>query len=126
MESSDTFVSYAVFVARLRLAADDVRGAVAILEEAEAYAREHGFLFRTGDIAAARVLTLLRQGRLTAAAQLAQAHALPISQARVDLARGDASAALAVLEPWQRRAETAGWTDRRLEALILQALALEA
>ena len=101
-------------------------GAVAILDEAEAYARQHEFLFRGGDIAAARVLTLLRQGRLPAAAQLAQAHALPISQARVDLARGDANAALVVLEPWQQHVETAGWTDRRLEVLILQALALAA
>ena len=40
--------------------------------------------------------------------------------------RGDANAALVVLEPWQRHVETAGWTDRRLELLILQALALEA
>jgi hypothetical protein len=37
---------------------------------------------------------LLRQGRLPTAAQLAQGHALPVSQARVDLARGDADAAL--------------------------------
>jgi len=103
-----------------------VAGAIAVLDEAEAYTRQHGFLFRSGDIAAARVLTLLRQGRLPAAAQLAQAHALPISQARVDLARGDANAALVVLEPWQQHVETAGWTDRRLEVLILQALALEA
>ena len=72
------------------------------------------------------MLTLLRQGRLPAAAQLAQAHALPISQARVDLARGDANAALVVLEPWRQHVETAGWTDRRLEVLILQALALAA
>src|SRR5204862_5648877 len=70
--------------------------------------------------------TLLRQGRLAAAAQLAQSHALPISQARVDLARGAANAAPAVLGPWQQHIETAGWTDRRLEVLILQALALDA
>ena len=126
MDSADTFVSYAVFVARLRLAGGDLPGAVAILDEAEAYARQHEFLFRAGDIAASRVLTLLRQGRLPAAAQLAQAHALPISQARVDLARGEANAALVVLEPWQQHVETAGWTDRRLEVLILQALALAA
>ena len=126
MDSADTFVSYAVFLARLRLARGDVPGAVAILDEAEAFARQHDFLFRGGDIAAARVLTLLRQGRLAAAAQLAQAHELPISQARVDLARGDANAALVVLEPWQQHVETAGWTDRRLEVLILQALALQA
>jgi LuxR family transcriptional regulator, maltose regulon positive regulatory protein len=44
----------------------------------------------------------------------------------VDLARGDANAALMVLEPWQQQVETAGWTDKRLELLILQALALQA
>jgi LuxR family maltose regulon positive regulatory protein len=126
MDSADTFISYAVLVARLRLAAGDVPSALAILDEAEAYARQHGFLFRDGDIAAARVLTLLRQGRLPAAAQLAQAHALPVSRARVDLARGDASGALIVLEPWLQHVETVGWTDRRLEVLILQALALAA
>ena len=126
MDSADTFISYALFVARLRLAAGDVPSAVAILDEAEAYARQHGFLFRAGDIAAACVLTLLRQGRLPAAAQLAQAHALPVSRARVDLARGDANAALIVLEPWLQHVETVGWTDRRLEVLILQALALAA
>src|SRR6185437_1482740 len=42
MDSADTFVSYAVFVARLRLAGADVPGAVAILDEAEAYALQLG------------------------------------------------------------------------------------
>ena len=36
MESVDTFASYGVFLARLRLAQGDVPGAVAILDEAEA------------------------------------------------------------------------------------------
>ena len=126
MDRTDTFVSYAVFVARLRLARGDLPGAVALLDDADAYARQHGFVFRGGEIAAARVLTLLRQGRLPAAAHLAQTHALPVSRARVDVARGDADAALVVLDSWQQQVETAGWTDRRLELLILQALALQA
>jgi LuxR family transcriptional regulator, maltose regulon positive regulatory protein len=54
MDSADTFVSYAVFVARLRLAKGHVPGAVAIIDEADAYARQRGFLFRAGDIASAR------------------------------------------------------------------------
>ena len=126
MDSADTFISYAVFVAGLRLAAGDLAGAVAILDEADAYTHQHGFLFRGGDIAAARVLTLLRQGRLPAAAQLAQAHVLPVSRARVDLARGDSNAALVVLESWQQHVEAAEWSDRRLEVLLLEALAWQA
>ena len=35
------------------------------------------------EVAAAQVLTLLRQGNLAAAAHLAQTHELPLSQARV-------------------------------------------
>jgi LuxR family transcriptional regulator, maltose regulon positive regulatory protein len=69
---------------------------------------------------------LLCQGHLAAAARLAQAHELPISQARVHLAQGDPPAALVVLESWQQQAETKRWKDERLKVLVLQATALEA
>ena len=126
IESVDTFVSYGVLVARLRLARGDVPGAAAILDDAEEFARQHEFVFRMPDVAAARVLTLLRQGHLTAAADLAQTHQLPLSQARAQLAGGDISAALAVLEPWRRQVEAKDWADERLKVTILQALALQA
>jgi len=45
----------------------------------------------------AQVVTLLRQGRLPAAAHLARTHDLPLGQARVHLAHGDPAAALVVL-----------------------------
>ena len=115
-----------MFLARLRLAQGDVPGAVAILAEAEEFLRQHNFVFRMPDVAAAQVLTLLRQGHLAAAAHLAETHELPISQARVHLARGDTSAALAVLEPWRRQVEAKGWADERLKVMILQAVALQA
>ena len=72
------------------------------------------------------MLTLLRQGNLTAAAHLAQTHELPISQARVHLAQGDTSAALAVLEPLRQQVEAKGWQDERLKVMVLQAVALHA
>jgi len=78
------------------------------------------------DVAAARVLSLLCQGNLAAAARLADTHQLPISQARVHLAGGDTSAALAVLEPWRRQVEAKGWADERLKVMILEAVALQA
>src|SRR6266566_5219477 len=122
----DTFAAYGVFVARLKLAQGDVSGAAAVLDEAEAFVRRHSFVFRMPDVAAAQVLILLHQGHLAAAAHLAQTHDLPISQARVHLAQGDPSAALAVLSPWRRQAEAKGWQDKRLKVMVLQAVALQA
>jgi LuxR family maltose regulon positive regulatory protein len=123
MESVDTFASYGVFLARLRLAQGDVPGAVAILDAAEEFARQHNFVFRMPDVTAAQVLALLRQGNLAAAAHLTQIHELPISQARVHLAQGNPATALAVLGPLRQQVEAKGWHDEQLKVIVLQALA---
>ena len=98
-------------------------GAAAILAEADRSACEHGFVMQMPDIVAAQVQILLRQDNLEAAAQLAEAHELPLSRARVYLAQGDASAALAVLEPLLRQAEAKGWADEKLKVMVLLAVA---
>ena len=123
IENIDRFVVCEVFLARLKLAQGDVAGAAAILAQADQSARQHNFVYRIPEVAAAQVLTLLRQGNLAAAAHLAQTHELPISQARVHLAQGDPSAALAVLEPLRQQAEAKGWEDERLKVMVLQAVA---
>ena len=79
----DDSLSAEVFLARLKLAQGDVAGAAAMFAEAEQSARQQNFVHRMPEIAAAQVLTLLRQGNLAAAAHLAQTHDLPLSQARV-------------------------------------------
>ena len=122
----DRFVLCEVFLARLKLAQGDTAGAAALLAEAGQSARQKNFVYRIPEVAAAQVLTLLHQGHLAAAAHLAQAHELPISQARVHLAQGDTSAALAVLSPWRRQVEARGWEDERLKVMVLQAVALQA
>jgi LuxR family transcriptional regulator, maltose regulon positive regulatory protein len=66
---------------------------------------------------------LLRQGNLAAAAHLAEAYDLPTCQARVQLAQGDASAALAVLEPLRQQLEAKGWQAERLTVMALEAVA---
>src|SRR6266542_1492697 len=78
------------------------------------------------EIMSAQVLTLLRQGNRAAAANLAETHELPISRARVQLAQGNPSAALAVLEPLREQVESKGWADERLKVMVLQAVALHA
>ncbi len=105
----DRFVVSEVFLARLKLAQDDIAGAAALLGQAAQSARQQNFMNRIPEVAAAQVLTLLRQGNLAAAAQLAQEHELPLSQARVHLALGEPSAALAILEPWRHQVEDMGW-----------------
>jgi LuxR family maltose regulon positive regulatory protein len=57
---------------------------------------------------------------------VAQAHELPLSQARVHLAQGDPTGALAVLEPYRRRMAEKAWADEELKALVLLAVALDA
>ena len=122
----DRFVLCEVFLARLKLAQGDVAGAAALLAETGQSARQQNFVYRIPEVAAAQVLTLLHQGNLVAAAHLAHLHDLPLSQARVHLAQGDTSAALAVLEQLLQQAEAKGWADERLKVMVLHAVALQA
>ncbi len=126
MESVDTPAACRVFLARLKLARGDVASATALLAKAEQFVRQHNFVHWMPEVAAVQVLTLLYQGHLAAAAHLAQTHELPISQARVHLAQGDPSAALAVLAQLRQQAEAKRWEDERLKVMVLQAVALQA
>src|SRR6266567_2757528 len=126
MESVDTPAACEVLLARLKLARGDVASATALLAKAEQFVRQHNFVHWMPEVAAVQVLTLLHQGHLAAAAHLAQTHGLPLSQARVHLAQGDPSAALAVLESWRGQMEAKGWQDERLKVMVLQAVALQA
>ncbi|HSW50474.1 MAG TPA: LuxR C-terminal-related transcriptional regulator, partial [Bryobacteraceae bacterium] len=106
-----------------KLARGEVVEAAALLSKADKDVRRNGFTQQAPLVAAARVMILIRLGDLAAAGQLAQAHGLPLGQARVHLARGNANAALAMLEPFGREMEEKGRQDQRLRAIVLQALA---
>ncbi len=122
----DRFIISEVFLAGLKLARGDVDGAATLLAQADRAAREQNFVQRRPEIAAVQVLTLLRQGEVTAAAQLAQTYDLPLSQARIYLAQEEPAKALGVLEPLRQQLEAKGWQDERLKVLVLQAVALHA
>ncbi|MGB3712912.1 MAG: LuxR C-terminal-related transcriptional regulator [Candidatus Promineifilaceae bacterium] len=123
IEAVDTPAACGVLLARLKIAQGDVAGAVALLTEADQFVRQHNFVHMIPQVAATQVLTLLHQGDLAAAAQLAEKHDLPSSQSRVHLAQGDTAAALAVLEPLRRQVEAKGLEDERLKVMILKAVA---
>jgi LuxR family maltose regulon positive regulatory protein len=77
-------------------------------------------------VAAAQVLISLRQGDLAVAAHLAEAHKLPMGQARVHVAQGNPSAAMTILQTYRQQVEAMGWKDEQLKAMSLQAVALAA
>ena len=122
----DIFVICEVFLARLKLAQGDLAGAAGMLAETSRCVQQRNYVQRKPEVAAAQVLVLLRQGDLAAAAELATAHELPTSQARVHLARRDPSAALAVLGPYRQQVEARNWQDERLRVMVLQVMALYA
>ena len=121
----DRFVMCEVFLARLALARGDAAGAVAMLAQVAQIARQRNFVHRLPEVAAAQVMVMLKQGNLSAAAHLAQTYELPLSRARVILAQGDPTAALAVVESFCQKVEARGWQDERLKGLVLQAVVLQ-
>ncbi|MFZ0531986.1 MAG: LuxR C-terminal-related transcriptional regulator, partial [Anaerolineales bacterium] len=120
----DRYILSEVFLARLQLARGDVAGAASMLSKTEQTARQNNFTLRLPEIAAAQVQIMLKQANLPDAAELAQRFELPLSQARVLLARGDSSAAIAVLEAYYQQVEAKNWQDERLKVMVLQAIAL--
>lgn len=126
VELISTLAGCQVLLARLRLAAGDLAGAADLLANAERFARQHHFGAQLPGIVTAQVLILLRQQQLAAAAQLAQQHNLPLSQAQVALAQGKPAVALALLEPLHRQATATGRRNELLNVLVLQALAHQA
>jgi LuxR family maltose regulon positive regulatory protein len=98
-------ISCRVFLAHIKLARGDISGAKVLLDEASQYALDRKLLHQMSEIAAEKILILLRQGDLQLAAQLAETYKLPISKAQVLLARGDTAAASELLETVRREAE---------------------
>ena len=76
----DRFILAEVCLARQRLAQGDVAGAAAMLTQVEQSVRPQNFVHRMPEVAAAQVQVLLRQGKLEAAAQLAQVHPSPAAR----------------------------------------------
>jgi LuxR family maltose regulon positive regulatory protein len=126
MENIDTPADCELLFARLRLARGDVGGAVKMVASAEKFVQQNNFVHLIPDIAAIQVLISLQRDEFENAAKLAEKHKLPISQARVYLAQGDAFKALTVLGSYRQQVEEKGRCDKLLRAIVLQATALHA
>ncbi len=126
VENNDRFIASETFLARVKLAQGDVAEATTILAEAKQSARQHNFVQQLAEVTAVQILILLQQGNVTTAAKLTQEHTLPLSQARLHLAREEPDKALATLEPVRRQAEAREWRDEQLKVMVLQAMARRA
>ena len=124
IEDRSPSIACEALLIRLKLAQGDVAGAVAILDDVNQSFHQRQLMYHVPELAAVQVLTLLHQDDLVAVAKLVQTHELPLSQARVHLAQGDATAALAVLDPLRQQVEVKGWKDETLKIMVLQAIAL--
>jgi len=126
LENIDTFAICGAFLAQLKLAQGDATGVAVLLKQADQFLRKNNLMDRMFEVVAVRVQYLLHQGDLVAAARLADEHELPLSRARVYLAKGDASAAQAVLESYRQQVEAMSLEDQLLKVMVLQALAHQA
>jgi LuxR family maltose regulon positive regulatory protein len=126
LETVGTPATCNVLLARVKLAQGDLSGAAVLLEQAEQFMRQRNFAQPFPEVVMAQVFVQLHQGRLTAAAHLAETHELPLSRARVYLAQGDPALALTVLAPHRQHVADKDWANELLKVLVLQALAHQA
>ena len=125
-ENQDRTVACDWLGACLAMARHDSRGALARLVRTRQGAQNQGFMFHVPDLIAeeCRVRVLLND--CDTAAELAEQSDSPKNRARVALARGDASTALALLETPYQEARDNDWLDLQLAIRVLQALAYHA
>ena len=126
MESIDTPANCQLLFARLKLTRGDLNGASGNLVNAEELIHQQNFSHLIPEVVALQVLISLTGGDLLKAAELADKHNLPLSQARVHLAQRDAAAALEIITSYRLQMETQDWHDEQLKAMILQAMTLYA
>jgi LuxR family maltose regulon positive regulatory protein len=123
LQNTDRPMACGALLARITLARGDPDEASRILDEAKRSVREPEHARELPNIAAVRALVLLARGDVEGAARIAAEFGLPLVQARVCLARNEVAGALGGLEPFRRQAESRGWRDDRLRAVVLEALA---
>jgi len=120
----DRLVVSEIFLARLKLARGDANGAMGWILQAEETSHLKNYTYRLPDIAYTRARIQLYQGNADEAAQLAQQNVIPLMQARVLVAQGNPSEALALVETQRQQAEAKRLPQRLLLVMAVQSVVL--
>lgn len=118
-----TVVSAEVMLARIHLVQRDLTGALDCLQKAADFSGTRSLVDHTPEVVAAHVELLIHQGKLDQAFALAETHGMPMEQARIFLARGDAKSALGILDPLRWKIMEMDRPDEQLKAMVLQSIA---
>ena len=124
LKHTDRYAACEIALARVQLAGGDPEGAAERLAKVAGMAEERSDLNRLPELAEAQAVTLLRRGLIDEAALLANSNELPFAKIRVLLARNEAAAAVALLEPLLAEAEKYAREDERLKIRVLLAISL--
>lgn len=122
-ENIDTPASSQMLLAQIYMAKRDFSAAKVELDEAQAFLEKLHFEHGLPLIAERRIQLLLLQGQIETAAIINDAYDLPISSARIELARNQPQAVLSILEPYASDVEAKGWHDEILKTHLFRALA---
>jgi LuxR family maltose regulon positive regulatory protein len=123
LENLDTPILCHLLFARINLSRGDLAGAGESIRSAEQYAKQYEISHRLVDIADAKARFLIQRGILEEAFEVIKEYELPLVQARILLAQGKATSALAVLEPFQQEVKEKSWVAEMFNGFLLQALA---
>ena len=114
MENVDTPLNCELLLAKIQLARRNMGSAATHLSNAEQLAEKEFLVYKRDEVASFKISFLLVKGHSDAAELLAQEHNLPLCQAEVYLAQGDASAAVEMVNEVN---------EKTLHAMLMKALA---
>ena len=123
-EVIDRLVVSEMFLSHPKLARGDANGAMGWILQAEQTSHLKNYTYRLPDIAYHRAGIHLFKGNVDEAAQLAQNNVMPLMQARVLIAQGNPSEALALVEPQRQQAEEKRLPQRLLLVMAVQSVVL--
>ncbi len=123
-EVIDRLVVSEMFLSHSKLARGDANAAMGWILQAEQTSHLKNYTYRLPDIASHRAGIHLFQGNVDEAAQLAQNNVMPLMQARVLIAQGNPSEALALVEPLRQQAEVKRLPQRLLQVMAVKSVVL--
>ena len=121
----DRYAIALIFLARVKLARKEMTGASSLVKEAEEIIHRNKYHHLLELLAEIQVLLFLCRGKLESAEKLTDSLDIPISMARVYLARAKFEDAKRILETHYQQAVEREWPDEVLKTMVLMGIAYD-